>query len=323
MPIYQARPFTVGIIEANGLQYYDLAIGEQNVDYGAYPEGLQWFMGPDEIPGFVIAKSNGAEPTFWRSTDKTDASYLALLQHLYQNMTGLLPGNTIPWFDSFLLTNQMYTTYERSGSLSINGPNCCVTVDNTISLIPGFSDFTVEWFQKQEAGSISPSLFQFGPSPADFGISFEAGSLFFWYNGQSISRVLPSWLNEWIHLAVSRRNGYIRIFYNGVQLGQPEYIPDTISSEEPVMHIGIDSSNPNNTYFTGLISNLHFTIPYSKYFDDSFPIPTSGINISYHSTLLLRASNNSEVLKDSSPVSHIITDLGSNPITWSSEKPFV
>lgn len=53
-------------------------------------------MGPNEIPGFIIALQNGTQPTFFRSTDKTDASYLSLLQSLYKSSTGLEPGTTIP-----------------------------------------------------------------------------------------------------------------------------------------------------------------------------------------------------------------------------------
>jgi hypothetical protein len=83
-----------------------------------------------------------------------------LLQSLYKSSTGLEPGTTIPWFDSFLSTNSMYTSYEVSGSMSFTGTGTCYgEVASATDLLPGTNDFTVEWFQKQSLGSDFPRIF--------------------------------------------------------------------------------------------------------------------------------------------------------------------
>jgi hypothetical protein len=123
-------------------------------------------------------------------------------------------------------------------------------------------------------------------------------------------------------LAICRYKNYVRIFHNGTQLGAEAYIPDNITDTETVMHLGIDPGYASTAYFTGLISNLHFLPTMAKYWEN-FPTPTSGLNVSYNSNLLMRSSTNGSLLTDSSPVGKTVTSAGSTPIAWSSDKPFV
>lgn len=233
------------------------------------------------------------------------------------------PGTTIPWFDTFLSTNSLYTSYEVSGSMSFTGTGTCYgEVASATDLLPGTNDFTVEWFQKQSLGSDFPRVFQFGAWPSGFGTSSKSGAIYFWYNGQYIFRGLPTWQDEWIHIAICRYKNYVRIFHNDTQLGAAAYIPDNITDTETVMHLGIDPGYASTTYFTELISNFHVNPTVAKYWEN-FSAPTSGLNISYDSHLLLRASTNGSLLTDSSPIGMTVTTAGSTPIAWSSDKPFV
>lgn len=84
-----SRPFAynTGAGITGTTQYGSLAVGTPSAGFGS--TGLQWWMGPDEDLGYVIAHPTpaGNQPNplsipayvgFWRSTAKTELSFLAL-----------------------------------------------------------------------------------------------------------------------------------------------------------------------------------------------------------------------------------------------------
>lgn len=92
-----ARPFAYnpsGTPPPGCTQIGDVAIGVSNLDYSTKPGSLQWWNGPDENPGYVIAKPiptmNQPNPLglsagvgFNRSTSKTDESFLSLIKVVF------------------------------------------------------------------------------------------------------------------------------------------------------------------------------------------------------------------------------------------------
>ena len=78
-----ARPFAINLgAPINGTtQVGNIAIGTNPLNY-ANLGGATWYMGPDEDLGYIIAAQNGASPTFWRSTLKTEASFIQIVNLL-------------------------------------------------------------------------------------------------------------------------------------------------------------------------------------------------------------------------------------------------
>lgn len=88
-----ARPFAfnTGTTIPGTIQIGNLAVGVDNVDYSEQPGGVQWWNGPDEELGYVIAHEtpSGAQPNplsipayvgFWRSGELTTPSFVTLAQ---------------------------------------------------------------------------------------------------------------------------------------------------------------------------------------------------------------------------------------------------
>ena len=78
-----ARPFAINLgAPIDGTtQVGNIAIGTNPLNY-ANLGGATWYMGPDEDLGYIIAAQNGADPTFWRSTLKTEASFIQIVNLL-------------------------------------------------------------------------------------------------------------------------------------------------------------------------------------------------------------------------------------------------
>ena len=75
--------YNTGSLISGTTQVGDIAVSEADVEYSANYGGLQWWGGPDETNGYVIASS---DPTrlpyylgFWRSEGLTDSDFLNLI----------------------------------------------------------------------------------------------------------------------------------------------------------------------------------------------------------------------------------------------------
>ena len=82
-------------------------------------------------------------------------------------------------------------------------------------------DFTIEWYQYQTDSNSHPRIFQVGTYPSTtIGVSIEGGgTFFFWQNSSSINcGSLGTYQNVWIHFAISRSGGVLKIFKNGVSI---------------------------------------------------------------------------------------------------------
>ena len=96
-----SRPFAynTGTTISGTEQVGDIAIGVDPFDYTQQPGGVQWWNGPDEDLGYVIAHTvpSGTQPNplnipayigFWRSGSKNESSFIILVNQLFnQNFT--------------------------------------------------------------------------------------------------------------------------------------------------------------------------------------------------------------------------------------------
>jgi len=101
------------------VQEGNLAIGASEQEYSSQPGGVIWWMGPDEDLGYVVAyevptqdRSTPIGPIgtvrFWRSSSKTENSFIELVQYLAG------PGNIFVSGDSaktWLNSNGCWTSY--------------------------------------------------------------------------------------------------------------------------------------------------------------------------------------------------------------------
>lgn len=99
------RPFAIntGSAISGTSQVGNIAIGVDALNYSAQPGGVVWYMGPDEDPGYVIAYQNGTQPTFWRTSAKTDLDFVQLANSLPARVGQspfLTPLDATTWLDA-------------------------------------------------------------------------------------------------------------------------------------------------------------------------------------------------------------------------------
>ena len=131
--------YNTGSLISGTTQVGDIAVSEADVEYSANFGGLQWWGGPDETLGYVIAHSDPSRVPdylgFWRSDGLSDSDFLNLC-------------NSIPpriGFTPFTNTNEAYTWLNSNGYWTSFIPvtltptptnNVTPTVTPTISLTP-------------------------------------------------------------------------------------------------------------------------------------------------------------------------------------------
>ena len=120
-----SRPFAYnpGSAITGATQFSNIAIGTSALNYPAKPGGVQWWSGPDEANGYIIAKPipSGTQPNsinriyangvtasvgFNRSLEKTDDSFLNLAKSVF-NQT----FTTATIAKNWLLANGYWTSY--------------------------------------------------------------------------------------------------------------------------------------------------------------------------------------------------------------------
>jgi hypothetical protein len=131
--------YNTGSLISGTTQVGDIAVSEADVEYSANYGGLQWWGGPDETLGYVIAHSDPSRVPdylgFWRSDGLSDSDFLNLC-------------NSIPpriGFPPFTNTNDAYTWLNSNGYWTSFIPvtltptptnDVTPTVTPTISLTP-------------------------------------------------------------------------------------------------------------------------------------------------------------------------------------------
>jgi hypothetical protein len=218
--------------------------------------------------------------------------------------------------------NGSIINYKRPyGSLYLLGDSTSnLSLTNEVDFRMGTGDFTIEWFQYRTDNNTFPRLFQIGDYPTtSIGVSLESGTFYFWSSGSPISFGSHGPLNNtWVHFAITRTSGVLRAFKNGTQLGTDINNTDDFDDTLNTFRIGNESTPSNGASFGGYITNFHWVKGVSKYITN-FTVPTDNINPIPESKLLLLATNNSDLIKDSSGTNKIVTN---NNVTWSDLTPF-
>ena len=222
-----------------------------------------------------------------------------------------------------------------SGSLAFTGTNSShVDLASSPAYALGTGDFTIEcWVYLTDFNALNTICD--GRTAATntafvWRIDYTAGSLpQLAFGIPSISATLggsyPLSLNHWYHVVVSRRNGTVYQFVNGVCVSaHTGYGVDLGSTSQP-MRIGANQSTDGTYGFPGFIDDFRITKGIARY------VPAQGITKAFDSTdpywnnvaLLLHGegADNGTSIVDSSSWNNAITKSG-NPITSTEQVKF-
>lgn len=182
-------------------------------------------------------------------------------------------------------------------------------------------DFTIEWWIKTTnwtSPTYHPRPYSLGAFPAPNAVSIEGGGQhIYWWTGGSPKvdfNGLNLQPNTWYHMAVTRDNGQLAIYVDGVRKATATY-NDAIPSAGNILTIGAE---PGDSYVNGKITNFRWNSSV-KYTGASFTVPTSPLTADSNTKLLLLATDNGTFLTDSSTSAKTVTNVGAS---WSSDSPF-
>lgn len=117
------------------VQSGDIAIGKDRLPYWLQPGGIKWFGGPDEEPGYIIAIAvpernyptsdglNDASVRFWRSTEKTDSSFVETATVVSNEIHDPQQFSSSESAKSWLLEKGLWTTWGEDWEYA--GKNDC------------------------------------------------------------------------------------------------------------------------------------------------------------------------------------------------------
>lgn len=137
-----ARPFAYnpsGATISGYIQVGDIAVGVASQDYFPKPGGVLWWNGPDENPGYIIAKAitNGSQPNsinritgngqtasigFNRSESKTDESFLDLVKVAYGQVFGSA-SEAKTWLNNNGYWTSWEDTWKYNPSINLSWPS--------------------------------------------------------------------------------------------------------------------------------------------------------------------------------------------------------
>ena len=211
-------------------------------------------------------------------------------------------------------------------SFDFNGTNQTVKyANNAVFNIAANADFTIEWYQYTPTSQVQPypRLFSMGSS-FQHGLSIESGSwssgatFYYWANGAvrtSVNLTPAKFLDRWIHFAIVRNNGTIRMYLNGRSVASVAY-PDAISSSSNELFIG-SQGQTSSTWFKGQVTSFKWTN--TALYTDNFT-PSGQALTSSSSPILALTATSPNLLVNSGTLGGSFTNIGAT--TYSSATPF-
>lgn len=118
-------------------------------------------------------------------------------------------------------------------------PYYYLSVPGSSSFAFGTGDYTIEWFQYETDTNTFPRYFWYGTSPS-LGLSIEGGSYipYVWGGGATGMGATSSNRNAWIHYALVRISGSVKLYRNGTQSGSTISKATNITDTSSTMYFG-------------------------------------------------------------------------------------
>jgi hypothetical protein len=342
-----SRPFTYdpslsSITGAIRVFNSDLSIGVTPQDYSLMPGGVQWWNGPNEDPGYVIAHSvpTGTQPNplgisayvgFWRSSVLTENSFIQKAEYVSsKNYT--IGDEAYIWMNGFGYWSSWVV---NPGSLLF--PNTVSTARFPSNIIGTMIEtFTIEFWYKGDPTSTGGPQYIFGQSNTfGFGdlnlfIDPSDSRLHGLSTGGDISTPLTP--NVWQHVAIICDNGQVKVFFDGVN-STAASVPNTlINNTIDSIYFGSRFGGATS-FLDGKLTDVRicnivvyqgaFNPPQSSLLPIQGPNPYGGINtaqINDGSCLLLIDSlNPSSFQRDLSNLGNAVVVGG---ITYAADSPY-
>ena len=172
--------------------------------------------------------------------------------------------------------------FGSGNSYFFNGTSSYLKVVSDDSWDFGTGDFTIEWFQFKTDTNPYTRIFAIGTTPtASIGCSLERSgggpnsTFYTWFPG-SVSFTTADYNSSWIHFAIVRNSGVLRVYKNGVQIGIDRINTSNITNSLP-LYFGVESPTTSaNTWFGGYLTNIRFVKGLAVY-TGPFTVPTSAL----------------------------------------------
>lgn len=212
----------------------------------------------------------------------------------------------------------LVTHSAEGGSLEFATSTTYVSYPTSADWSLGMGDYTIEWWQWLTTAAQYPRPFSVGSFPAaKIAVSIEGGTFYVWSMSSVVLSVnLLDYQDQWVHFAISREMGALRVFQNGVQISQTTNTTD-IQADGETLTIGNESNVNDAGGFTGWLTNFRWTkgeALYNQNFTVSAQVLTAGAN----TKLLLLASTLATDVTDST-TNHV---AAATNVTWKRVGPY-
>jgi hypothetical protein len=192
MAIQKIFAYNTGSLISGTTQVGDIAISEANVEYSDNYGGLQWWGGPDETYGYVIAHTDpsgshdggaggSAYLGFWRSSGLTDSDFLTLCNSIPPRI-GDTPFTNTTDASSWLYSNGYWTSfYSVTPTPTASPVSTTPTPTPTVTQTPTATDLTnITTYTISGCTSLNEFVANLGPgalAPGDiFYFEFTGGT---------------------------------------------------------------------------------------------------------------------------------------------------
>ena len=182
MAIQKIFAYNTGSLISGTTQVGDIAISEANVEYSANFGGLQWWGGPDETYGYVIAHTDpsgshdggaggSAYLGFWRSSGLTDSDFLTLCNSIPPRI-GDTPFTNTTDASAWLYTNGYWTSFYSVTPTPTASP-VLTTPTPTPSVTPTMYYYSVSGYSCGVSCSLVGSYTVMSPTPLTIGYFYN------------------------------------------------------------------------------------------------------------------------------------------------------
>ena len=254
-----------------------LAIGVDDQDYTLQPGGIQWWEGPDEDLGYVIAHSvpSGDQPNplnipaylgFWRSENLSEITFYEKAGSV-SNKTYTTGNEAYIWMNGFGYWSSWPIT---PGSLNFAGGATSTTISpNSMDLM---DTFTIEFWYYGDPAQTGDVQQVFVQNNSSFALWIEPGDkcLHGLVSNGAISSSLPP--NVWVHVSIVCVSGTITVYFDGDDRTVGGLGPCNLTNNQDDVYLG--SRFGTSKFFVGLLADIRFT-KQQVYTGGAFQVPTS------------------------------------------------
>lgn len=175
------------------------------------------------------------------------------------------------------------TPFASGNSYSFGGNNTSyITIAGNSAFAYGTGDFTIEWFQFETDNNGFPRTFYQGTGTSVLAFDTEASfGVLLWYGGTygnfgSVAS-FGTYKNIWVHIALVRRSGVVRLYKNGVLFGSALSVATNYTDSTSTFFIGArGSAGLSSEAFGGRITNFRVVKGLGVY-TGNFTVPTSAL----------------------------------------------